>query len=122
MADRFNSPEDAALLGARMRVARKRQGFTLKHLAAATKVDAGQLSRFERGRMATLSPNVLRICKFLQINPVVEAGAADRTRALLEHLLAQLPGREAPVERLLSAIQEIVRGGSTYPGPGNQGN
>ncbi|WP_454832877.1 helix-turn-helix domain-containing protein [Pseudoxanthomonas wuyuanensis] len=91
-----------------MRLARKTQGFTLVYVSERTGVDAGQLSKLERGQMATVSENVQKVCTFLRIPAT--AGDLPPTRAghMLDELIAGLPGSEPAVANLVAAIEDLV--------------
>lgn len=108
MSERFKTPADAARLGARMRSARKMKGYTLIHVATQTGVDAGQLSKLERGHMTMASKNVQKICKFLGVSVTTGDLPPTRVGCLLDELVADLPDSEPAVARLVTAIQEIV--------------
>jgi len=108
MAERFKNPGDAQRLGADIRSARKTKGFTLVYVAANTGVNAGQLSKLERGQMATMSKNVLKICTFLRIPATTRDRPPTRVGSLLDELVAGLPGSEPAIEKLVTAIQEVV--------------
>ena len=108
MAERFKTPGDAARLGARMRLARKNKGFTLIYVATHTGVNAGQLSKLERGQMATMSKNVLKICTFLRVPVPTEDLPPTRAGSLVDELVADLPGSEPAIARLVTAIQEMA--------------
>jgi transcriptional regulator with XRE-family HTH domain len=108
MAERFKTSDDAARLGAQMRSVRKSKGFTLIHVSKCTGVDAGQLSKLERGQMATASKNVQKVCIFLRIPAATGNLPPTRAGGLLDELVAGLPGSEPAVARLVAAIQEVV--------------
>lgn len=108
MAERFKTLDDAARLGARMRLARKSKGFTLNYVAERTGVDAGQLSKLERGQMVLLSKNVQKICNFLRIPTMTGDLPRTGTGRLLDELIAGLPGSEPAVARLVAAIEDLV--------------
>lgn len=116
MAERFKSPSDAARLGARMRSARKDKGFTLIYVATRTGVNAGQLSKLERGQMATVSKNVRKICTFLCIPATVWNLEPTPVGSLLDELIADLPRSEPAVARIVTAIQEMILGVSAHCG------
>lgn len=108
MAERFKTPGDAIRLGARIRAARKAQELSLVDVSTRTGVDAGQLSKLERGLMVTLSKNVQKVCTFLRV-PVI-TGEFPQTSAgrRLDELIAALPRTESSVTRLVAAIEEIA--------------
>jgi transcriptional regulator with XRE-family HTH domain len=108
MAERFKTSDDAARLGAQMRSVRKSRGLTLIYVSKCTGVDAGQLSKLERGQMTTVSKNVQNICTFLQIPATTGNLPPTRAGGLLDELVAGLPDSEPAVAKLIAAIQEIV--------------
>jgi transcriptional regulator with XRE-family HTH domain len=60
----------------RLRAVREAQGKSLDHLAAATKVDKGQLSRIERGLQRPSLPVLVRILRGLDLRK--EADTIER--------------------------------------------
>lgn len=116
MAERFKTPDDAARLGARMRSARKAKGYTLIQVAARAGVNAGQLSKLERGQMATVSTNVQKVCTFLRIQATTGNLPPTRVGSLLDELIADLPGSEPAVARLVTAIREMLLSAAVHPG------
>lgn len=61
--------EQAQALGLRLRQARQSHYGSLQECADRCRVDASQICRFEKGEFRTLSPNVVNLCKFLQLDP-----------------------------------------------------
>jgi len=116
MAERFKTHDDAARLGARMRYVRKNKGFTLVHVAEQTGVDPGQLSKLERGQMATVSRNVQKVCEFLCIPTTTGNSLPTRVGSLLDELVAGLPGSEPAIERLVNAIHELALSVAAHSG------
>ena len=53
--------------GAELRDRRKRIGKTLQAIAEITSINVGQLSRFERGQMKRMTPNLQNLIINLQI-------------------------------------------------------
>lgn len=92
------------------------KGYTLIHVAARTGVDAGQLSKLERGQMATVSTNVQKVCTYLQIPATTGNLPPTRVGSLLDELVANLPGSEPAVAKLVTAIQEMVLSVAAHAG------
>lgn len=85
-------------------------GMTMQSLAAETDVDIGQISRFERGSFATLSPNLQTLAAYLGVR--TEAASPVSTEAattLIERIARGRPERMQLVEKLLSAVDELDR-------------
>lgn len=61
--------EEAQALGIRLHRARQSQHDSLQECAEKCGVDASQICRFEKGDFRTLSPNVIKLCRLLQISP-----------------------------------------------------
>ncbi|WP_447940744.1 helix-turn-helix domain-containing protein [Pseudoxanthomonas mexicana] len=110
MAERFKTPEDALRLGARIREARQRAGFTLVFVANQTGVDPGQISKIERGLMATLSQNVQKICTLLHVPLFTGRVPKSGLGARVDALIAGAPSSEAALSKLIGAIEELVSG------------
>lgn len=110
MAERFKTLEDAVRLGAQMRIARLRGKMTLIRLSKQTGVDAGQISKMERGQMATLSPNVLKICNFLALQATAGDPPSTRAGRRLDALIAGTPGSEKAAAKLIAAIEDFILG------------
>lgn len=110
MAERFNTSNDAKRLGQRLRNARKRKGLTLLVVAAKARVHHGQISRIERGQMATLGKNVQKICKVLGVPASLGVSEETRSRlgARIDALVHALPASEPAIVRLIDALEELI--------------
>lgn len=110
MAERFNTSDDAKRLGQRLRNARKNKGLTLLHVATRVHVHHGQISRIERGQMATFGKNVQKICAFLGVRSAFGAPEAARRPlgARIDALVHALPASEPAIVRLIDALEELV--------------
>ena len=110
MAERFNTPEDARELGLRLRSARKKKGLTLAKLGKEARVHHGQISRIERGKMATLGKNVHVLCKVLGVSPAagVPRLATSHLGTRIDALVAALPASEPAMARLIDALEDLV--------------
>lgn len=82
--------------------------MTLIFVSLQTGVDAGQVSKMERGQMATLSPNVQKICIFLGVSAFSEQAPKSELGARIDALIARAPGSEVGVTKLIDAIEELV--------------
>lgn len=110
MGQRFNTPEAAQDLGRRIRRARKSKGFTLVSLGLRTQVHHGQISRIERGEMATIGTNVLKICKELGLSPDPGHAPArpNRLGSRIDALLVALPTAEPALTLMIDALEDLV--------------
>lgn len=112
MARRFNHPEDAKLLGCRIRAARKKQGRTLAALGNEIGVHHAQISRIERGEAATVSRNVIKICKYLNISSDIDNISGESLASLeerIERLVHSYPACEKLLRRFIDSLEEVVR-------------
>jgi len=109
MSQRFNSHSVATRLGAQVRASRLRRGLTLTSLGDAVGVHYSQISRLERGQVATLSPNVQKICKYLSIREPSAAGARAQQdlAARVEALRRSIPEAGRVLEALINALEEV---------------
>lgn len=94
------SPQQAAEIGARLRAARERRGQTLQDISIDSGVNYSQLSRFERGDFRVRSKNLQKICYFLQIPVLLEAGS--------EALHLELAGRAIRIATQSSKNQRVI--------------
>ena len=84
--------------------------MTMQNLAAQTDVDVGQISRFERGSFATLSPNLQILTEYLGVRTEAASPVlTDKAMKLLERIARGRPDRMRLVEKLLSAVDELDR-------------
>ena len=110
MAKRFNTSNDAKLLGQRLRDARKGKGITLARVAEEVRVHHGQISKIERGQMATLGNSVQKLCTFLGVTPSIGAPASVHSNlgARIDALVAALPASESAIVRFIDAMETLV--------------
>ncbi|AZR35201.1 helix-turn-helix domain-containing protein [Xanthomonas vasicola] len=111
MAERFKTPSDAIRLGSRMRRSRRSRGLTIVQLSKLTGVDPGQISKLERGQMATMSPNVQKICISLGLSTTPTSGERAGLSSVGERIDALLAGSaisEQALARLIAAIEEVL--------------
>jgi transcriptional regulator with XRE-family HTH domain len=81
------SPEESKRLGRSLRDMRKASGLTLQRVAEATKINVGQLSRFENGDFVFISKNLQNFIEFLQnkhTSVSIQSDLSTRFAVLLE--------------------------------------
>lgn len=107
MATSYRDPEEALVLGAQMRLARKRLGLTLLDLTEQTGVSHSQISRIERGLFKGASKNVLILCKFLNIEgaPISSAEDPHHLALRLERLASSSPRWRSVVAAFAEALE-----------------
>lgn len=110
MGKKFNSPQDAVVLGGQIRRARLRKDLTLMELGRAVSVDHSQISRYERGQMSGLSTNLHKICTFLQINNDIDQLPAASTSLgrKVDELIRLAPEYEPAVMKLVDALEGLL--------------
>lgn len=110
MRRKFNSPQDASVFGGQIRRARLGKGLTLVELGRAVSVDQSQISRYERGQMISVSKNLQKICKFLQINddPDRFSMASTSLGQKVDELIRLAPECEPAVMKLVDALEGLL--------------
>lgn len=100
------SKEEAGLIGAHLRQARKARGVTLEELQKATAVNAGQISRFEAGQFTFMTKNLQKVMRFLQD----DNGPDKRHPQLLRRFAALLdrsPEHKVAATALITALEAL---------------
>lgn len=111
MGWKFKSKSAIRSVAAQLKQRRLAQSLTLVELEDVTKIDRGQLSRFERGDFKTASENLQKICKYLQIP--LSAGVTTETPATesighrFERFAALSASHHAAVEDILRALEKL---------------
>lgn len=100
---------EAAVIGARLREARLRAKKGITEIGNTTGVHHSQVSRCERGDFKTISPNVQKLCKAMNVKhpkvPEIWMSQEDlRTR--FDALLADLPGSAAAFACLFDVLED----------------
>lgn len=110
MGRKFNSAQDASVLGGQIRQARLSKGLTLVCLGRAVNVDQSQISRYERGQMISVSKNLQKICTFLQINddPDRFSTASTSLGRKVDELIRLAPECEPAVMKLVDALEGLL--------------
>jgi transcriptional regulator with XRE-family HTH domain len=110
MRKKFNSFEDAQVLGQKIRRARLSKSLTLVALGRAVNVDHSQISRYERGQMIHASKNLQKICSFLQIydGPDRSAATSATLGKKIDELLRLAPEYEPAVMKLVDALEGLL--------------
>ncbi len=100
------SKEEAQELGANLRRRRKSLALTLSDLESATGIDAGQLSRFERGNFKFISTNLQKLINHLQIFEDRLKEQPELVQRFTE-LLARSQRHEAAARALVLALESL---------------
>jgi len=102
------SKKEAIWLGTRLRQQRKDRLLTLEMVAAATGVDAGQLSRFERGDFAVVSGNLQIVAKYLQVPTATPLDdSASQLLLRFESILRRSDRHQEAARALVSALERL---------------
>lgn len=105
MTRHLGNPEAVQALAQRLDAARLKRGLTLEELSRATAIHKGQLSRFCNGQFVRTSPNLLRFCNFLQIDPQPYF-SAQRFPESIANQVSALWNRSAQHQE---ALQDMLR-------------
>ncbi|GAO21542.1 hypothetical protein ALISP_1362 [Alicycliphilus sp. B1] len=107
MATSYRDPEEAAALGGRIQLARKKLGLTLQSLAERTGVNHSQISRIERGLFRNPSKNVHILCKFLNIEDALISSVEEPQHLALrlERLASSSPRWRSVVAAFAEALE-----------------
>ena len=110
MGKNLNSPQDALVLGDKIRRARLGKGMTLKSLGYRVGVDHSQISRYERGQVIRVGKNLQKICTFLQIDDDLDrfSGGGVSLGKKVDELLLLAPESEPAVVKLVEALEELL--------------
>lgn len=103
MGERFKSKKEIVDLASALKARRLSLGLTLKDIEESQKINCGQLSRLEAGQFKTNSPNLQKLCKFLQLQQVGESALGIR----LERFAARSRKHQAVAEELISALEQL---------------
>ena len=85
--------------------------LTLIELAREVGVDPGQMSKIERGRMVTLSPNVQKICTYLKVEIAPRHSETDAFSPLAARLACLFVGSrisEHAMSKLVAALEDVA--------------
>ncbi len=104
MAEKFKSKDDVLRLATAVQERRLALGLTLKNIEDLQKINCGQLSRIEAGKFTTNSPNLQKLCKFLQIPVERPRKLGDR----LEQFAKRSAQHRAAAEDLLTALERLI--------------
>jgi transcriptional regulator with XRE-family HTH domain len=107
MSERFKSRCEILILASALKERRLALGLTLKDIEKSQNINCGQLSRLEAGQFKTNSPNLQKLCAFLQIhNRSVEPyeGALGHR---MERFAARSPQHQAAAEEILRALERL---------------
>lgn len=107
MSTSYRDPQEAASLGAQLRLARKELGTTLVDLAKQTGISHSQISRIERGLFKGPSRNVQILCNSLGIDRTQAPNANDPQQLALrlERLASSSPRWRGVVAAFAEALE-----------------
>ncbi|WP_427916262.1 helix-turn-helix domain-containing protein [Stenotrophomonas maltophilia] len=108
MAERFNSPNDAAILGKKLKSARILRNFTLTEVASKTGIHHSQISRIERGLAITAGKNVQKLCTFFDVRDLRSTPERRRTPAALSERARTLAERSASTAAALDSFLHVL--------------
>jgi transcriptional regulator with XRE-family HTH domain len=101
------SAEEAKELGESLRDRRKNCGLTLQIVSAATSVDVGQLSRFERGEFRDYSENLQKFVHYLQKCEKRRRQTPDDLVGRFVDVVARSARHEAAARALVMALERL---------------
>lgn len=107
MAKRFKSEEEILNLASALKAGRLSLGLTLKDIEKSLDINCGQLSRLEAGQFKTNSPNLQKLCNFLQLRRYSAKSDEGTLGIRLERFAARSPQHQAAAEEILSALERL---------------
>jgi transcriptional regulator with XRE-family HTH domain len=99
------SSENSCKIGALLRTSRLKRSLTLTAASGKVGVDAGQLSRFERGQFIRGSPNLQKYANYLQINLIDQEQNALAERVMI--IASKSAKHREAVEEIVTALERI---------------
>lgn len=119
MGKKFNSSKSALVLGGQIKRKRLAKGLTLVQLGLVTGVNHSQISRYERGRMSTVSSNLQKICTFLHIesDPELTVSASTSLGKKVDELIRMIPDSEPSVMKLVEALEGLLMATNVIASP-----
>lgn len=103
MSKKFKSTDEVIKIAAAIQARRLAAGLTLKDIEKSQGIDCGQLSRLEKGSFKTNSPNLQKLCSFLQI----EYSAPRKLGERIEQFASRSPTHRAAAEEVLNALERL---------------
>ena len=97
---------EALFLGLQLRNRRKEQGITLIQAFEGTRVNVGQLSRFEHGEFSFDTPNLQKFAAYLQVDLSKGQGATSLDRRF-EAARRRSDRHEAAAAALVQALETL---------------
>jgi transcriptional regulator with XRE-family HTH domain len=107
MRNRVTTSE-AEAIGARLRDARLREHMSVIEVGLRAGVHHSQVTRCEHGGFKTISPNVQKLCKELNVkHPKVPIAwlEEEALRARFDALLSEMPASAAAFEKLFDVLE-----------------
>jgi transcriptional regulator with XRE-family HTH domain len=107
MAKKFNSNSEVLDLARALKDRRQALGYTLQYVENVTRINCGQLSRFESGDFKTISPNLHKYCEFLQIIEDTGYIMAGSLGERFEEFASSSPKHREAAEDILRALERL---------------
>lgn len=107
MQSERKSEAEARDMGIRLKERRKSLGLTLQLVADATGVNVGQLSRFEAGEFARVSPNLQKLLAHFAKLENQRSQHANQLVARFESVLARSEQHEGAARALVAALERF---------------
>lgn len=109
MSQRFNSLLQAAIVGDRLRQARRKSGKSLEQTAKELRVHHSQVSRIERGKINTVSPIVHKLCtKFSVRLPAAMALDPESLAERVQILAEVAPDSCQAIDAVVCALEALA--------------
>lgn len=100
-------PSDHAVqFGSRLRNARIERNLTLKGVSSKLDIDAGQISRFERGKFVRVSRNLQKYAVYLQTSTDIDVQDSLASRVML--IASKSAKHREAVEEILAALERLT--------------
>ena len=110
--------ESSSILAKALEKQRKMAGMSYAQLGRAANVDLSQVSRICRGEFATITGNVMQICRALGVDPTSPGAPPERrptaneeellTRAVTQSVLALWDRTPQGARRVAKLLEDIV--------------
>ena len=113
MATSYKDPKEAVALGAQMRYARKKLGFTLQNVTEQTGISHSQISRIERGLFKGTSKNVQILCRLLNIESTIFSSVEEPQ--FLAQRLERLASTSPLWKSVVAAFAEALEAAQSAP-------
>lgn len=99
------SSDLAVQFGHRLRAARLDRDLTLEGVGSKLDIDAGQISRFERGQFVRISKNLQKYAKYLQTPATLNLEDSLASRVML--IASKSRKHRQAVEEIIAALERL---------------